>query len=128
MFTIDLRSSNIPISVALREHVARRLDFAVRRFAHRIARVTVRIVDVNGPKGGPDKRCRIVARLTPDRTILVEAMDSDAYVAVSQATSRLEERVSRALTKRRPSSVAERRIGRAAAGGAADEGGAGEPA
>jgi ribosomal subunit interface protein len=134
MFTIDLRSSNVPISVALREHVARRLDFAVRRFAHRIERVTVRIVDINGPRGGCDKRCRIVARLSPTRTILVEAMDSDAYVAVSQATTRLEERVSRALTRRRPSTLAARRIARtnadavAAAAAAPDEGGANEPA
>ena len=111
MYTLDLRSPNVPISVALREHVVRRLDFAVRRFAHRIARVVVRIVDVNGPRGGPDKRCRIVAHLEGAQTALVEATDSDAYVAVSQAALRLDERVSRALTRRRPRALARRRIG-----------------
>jgi putative sigma-54 modulation protein len=107
---IELRSSNIQISVALREHVARRLDFAVGRFAPRVERVIVRLVDVNGPKGGPDKRCRIVARLSPARTVLVEATDSDAYAAVSQAAIRLDERVARALERRRRP-VATRRIG-----------------
>ena len=111
MYTTDLRSPNLPISVALREHVARRLDFAIRRFSHRVERVIVRIVDVNGPKGGPDKRCRIIARLEGADVVLVEATDADAYVAVSQATLRLEERVSRALTRRRPRALARRAIG-----------------
>lgn len=111
MYTIDLRSPNLPISVALREHVVRRLDFALRRFSHRIERVVVRIVDINGPKGGPDKRCRIVAHLEKAQIVLVEATDSDAYVAVSQAAIRLDERVSRALTRRDPRALARRRIG-----------------
>lgn len=111
MFTIDLRSSNVTISVALREHVARRLDFAIRRFSHRIERVVVRLVDVNGPKGGPDKRCRIVSYLDGSESVLVEATDSDAYAAVSQAAIRLEERIARALTRRRTRTVARRRIG-----------------
>ena len=110
MYTIDLRSPNLPISVALREHVVRRLDFALRRFSHRIDRIVVRIVDVNGPRGGPDKRCRIVAHLERAQVVLVEATDSDAYVAVSQAAIRLDERVSRALT-RRGRALARRRIG-----------------
>lgn len=112
MYTIDLRSSNLPISVALREHVVRRLDFAIRRFAHRIDKVVVRIVDVNGPKGGPDKRCRMVAHYEEGpHVLLVEATDSDAYVAVSQAAIRLEERVARALSRRGSRAIANRRIG-----------------
>lgn len=111
MIPIDLRSTNVAISVALREHVARRLSFALSRFTHRVERVTVRIVDINGPRGGPDKRCRIVVRLRPARSILVEATDSDAYAAVSQAANRLDERVSRDLARERPRTVARRRIG-----------------
>lgn len=112
--TIDLRSSNLPISVALREHVTRRLHFAVGRFGHRLERIVVRVVDVNGPKGGPDKRCRILARLSPAESaerVVVEATDSDAYAAVSQAAIRLDERVARALTKKGARRLAERRVG-----------------
>ncbi len=114
MIPIEVRSSNVSVSVALREHISRRLDFAVRRFAHRIERIMVRLVDVNGPKGGPDKRCRILARLTTERTVVVEATEADAYAAVSQAAIRLDERVARALAhaRRRSRPVAERRIAR----------------
>lgn len=99
---IDLRGSNVPISEALREHILRKLDFAIRRFASRVDRVVVRLVDVNGPKGGPDKRCRMIAHLSSAESLVVEATDADAYAATSQAAARLDERVARALTRRRP--------------------------
>lgn len=102
MSNIELRSWNIPISDPLREHVERRLDFALRRFAQYVQRITVRLVDINGPKGGPDKRCRIVVELLPAQTLIVEALDSDAYAAVSQAAIRMDEKVARVLTRRRP--------------------------
>lgn len=108
---IELRSSNMPISDAMREHVGRRIDFAVRRFASRIERIVVRLVDVNGPKGGPDKRCRIIARFAPHGSVIVEATDADAYVAASQAAIRLDERVSRALMRRRTLPLTARRRG-----------------
>ncbi|MBX3193073.1 MAG: HPF/RaiA family ribosome-associated protein [Labilithrix sp.] len=98
---LEVRSSNVPISEALHAHIARRFDFALRRLAGRVDRALVRLVDLNGPKGGPDKRCRIEARLSSARSVIVEATDADAYVAVSQATARLEERVARALTRQR---------------------------
>ncbi len=106
---IELRSSNVPISAALREHALRRLDFALRRFASRVEEVVVRLVDVNGPKGGPDKRCRIVVRFATSGSVLVEATEADAYCAVSQAAMRLDERVARAITRRRPRPLATRR-------------------
>lgn len=99
---IEVRTANVPVSEALESHILRRLEFALRRFAPRVDRVLVRIVDLNGPKGGPDKRCRIAARLaSPAPSVIVEATDSDAYVAVSQAAARLDERVTRALARQR---------------------------
>ena len=109
MLRLELRSTNIALTEPMRNHVARRLAFALRRFAHRVDRVTVRLVDINGPKGGPDKRCRIVVRLSPAQSVVVEATDSDAYAAVSQAAMRLDEAVARTLTRRRPRPVLARR-------------------
>ncbi len=111
MLRMELRSSNIPLSEPLRNHIARRLEFALRRFAHRVDRITVRLVDINGPKGGPDKRCRIVVRLASARSVIVEATDSDAYAAVSQAAMCLDEAVARTVTRRRPRPLFVRRGG-----------------
>lgn len=106
---IDLRSSNLPISEALREHVERRLDFAFRRVARHVSRIVVRLVDVNGPKGGHDKRCRMIAHLPRTGSVVVEATDADIYAAASQAAIRLDERVARALARVRMRPLAMRR-------------------
>src|SRR5687768_5308788 len=106
---IEVRVSNVAVSEALESHIRRRIDFALRRFAPRVVRVVVRVVDLNGPKGGPDKRCRMVAYLSsPAKNIIVEATDADAYVAVSQAAARLDDCVTRALVRRRGLSAATR--------------------
>jgi putative sigma-54 modulation protein len=98
---IEVRASNVQISEALASHIERKIDFALRRFAGRVERVVVRLVDLNGPKGGPDKRCKMAARLSaPAPSVIVEAIDGDAYAAVSQAASRLDERVARTLARR----------------------------
>ena len=99
---IEVRVSNVAMSEALEAHITRRVDFALRRFAPRVVRVVVRLVDLNGPKGGLDKRCRMAAELSPPlQGVIVEAIDADAYVAVSQAAARLAERVTRALTRQK---------------------------
>jgi putative sigma-54 modulation protein len=110
-FRVDVRAWNISVSDALREHVERRLEFALRRFAHWVELVTVRLVDINGPKGGRDKRCRLVVQLSTARIVLVEATDSDVYAAVSRAAMRADETVARIVTRRRPRPLAVRRGG-----------------
>jgi ribosome-associated translation inhibitor RaiA len=97
---IDIRSSNVPLSAALRDHTAHRIRLALRSMASRIDRVVVRLVDVNGPKGGPDKVCRMDVRLLPAGRLFVEATEADAYVAVIQAARRLDESASRRLGRR----------------------------
>jgi ribosomal subunit interface protein len=94
---IEVRASNLTVSEALEAHILRKLDFALRRFAAGVDRVVVRLVDLNGPKGGLDKRCRIAAHLSaPAPSVIVEAVDADTYVAVSQAAARLDARVAHA--------------------------------
>ncbi len=62
--------------------------FALTRFQDRMHRISVRLSDVNGPKGGVDKRClvRIKADGLPD--IVVEDTETDLYVAVDRAVDR----------------------------------------
>lgn len=78
--------------------VQRRLQFALGRFAGRVRSLTVRLTDLNGPRGGPDKKCLISVRLTsPRRVIVVEDVDPDAAVAISRAAERVSRAVARAV-------------------------------
>jgi ribosomal subunit interface protein len=126
---VEIRSRTVSVSEALRGHVDRKLAQGFRRFDERVRSVMVRLVDLNGPRGGVDKRCRILARVAPTAVIVVEATDADVYVAVSQAVLRLEDRLAR-LGSRRVRSRArgprrgfsgERRVTRGATVGAAVE-------
>lgn len=76
----------------------RRLEFALGRFANRVRSLRVRLTDVNGPRGGLDKKCLITVRLTrPRRVIVIEDVDADERAAVSRTVERLARAVSRAV-------------------------------
>ena len=98
---IELRESNVSVLEPLRDHVERKLGLATRRFEREIATVVVRIVDINGPRGGLDKCCRMIVRFVDARACFVEATDADAYAAVTTAAARLDERISRMASRRR---------------------------
>jgi putative sigma-54 modulation protein len=109
---IELRSSNVAVSSALQEHTNHRITFATRRFADKIGRIVVRLVDLNGPRGGLDKRCRITAHLVPSGTILVEATEGNPYIAVSQAALMLDDAIARGMDRLRARAPSARRVAR----------------
>ena len=80
---------------ALREYALHRLSFAVRRFRHRVRHVTVRLVDVNGPRGGLDSRCSISVDLVDGRPLFVEATAAWPFAAITLAAGRLGEALRR---------------------------------
>ena len=92
---------NFKIGEELREHVDRRVQFALGKFDAEIDRVEVGLSDVNGPRGGIDKQCRIVAKMRSLGTLVVEYADEDFYAVVSRAADRIGRSVSRALDRRR---------------------------
>jgi ribosomal subunit interface protein len=98
---IEMRTHGFPATPGLREHVARRLEFALDRFADRIARVRVALADVNGPRGGEDKSCRIEVRLRGGRAVRATAVHADAYAAIDGAAHRVAHGVSRAIERER---------------------------
>ena len=80
---------------ALHEYALRRLSFAVRRFQPRVRHVKVRLVDVNGPRGGVDSRCSITADLVDGAQLFVEATAAWPFAAITLAAGRLSETLRR---------------------------------
>ena len=78
--------------------IRERLEFALGRFSGRVRSLSVRFTDVNGPRGGRDKACRIHVRLDhPRRTFLIEDSDVDPAAVISRAVSRTARTVARAI-------------------------------
>jgi putative sigma-54 modulation protein len=76
----------------------RRLESALGRFGPRVRAVSVRVTDLNGPKGGPDKRCLVAIRLErPNRLVLVEDVHTEQAIAIGRAVDRAARVVARAV-------------------------------
>lgn len=103
---IETRAKHLTLSDALREHIRQKLELVARRFGTRVDGVVVRLTDVNGPRGGSDKRCRILVRKASQPSFVVQALCADAYDAVTQAVSVLDERLERAGRRRQAGGAA----------------------
>lgn len=98
---LHIRARNIELTEALKHYVKRRLHFALGRFGGRIRQVTIRLSDVNGPRGGRDKSCHVEVRLIPGARIIVGDTESDLYAAINSAIERSVRAVSRQLARER---------------------------
>ena len=86
-----VRGARRDTTEALRGYAARRLSFALRRFAGRVRHLTVRLVDENGPRRGVDARCSITADLADGGQLFVEATAAYPFAAITRAAGRLSE-------------------------------------
>lgn len=105
---LSIHGKNIPVTAPLRAHVERKLRFALDRVEHRIQTVRVRFEDINGPRGGPDKRCTIHIRGERGWSIRTEHTAPDTLAALAAATDRLERMIGREIDRRREREMADR--------------------
>jgi ribosomal subunit interface protein len=96
---VEVRLRNIETSEALREFVARRSGYRLSRFDRHVDSVVVRIVDVNGPKGGADKRCHVTVRGRSLGAVTIEELNEDPYAAAHLALERAARTVRRELER-----------------------------
>jgi ribosome-associated translation inhibitor RaiA len=88
-----------------RRSIRERLGMQLGKFARNIERISVRLDDVNGPKGGVDRRCQIKVVVDGLPSIVSEAQATHWWDAFNVAVDGAEEAVRRALRRRRTKSV-----------------------
>jgi len=98
---LDVVGRGVEVDRATRERVVRRLQFALGRVAGRVGRVTVRLVDVNGPRGGEDKRCLVTAEVPGQPLAVVCAAGSDLDGVIDRAVDRAGQAIFRRLARTR---------------------------
>lgn len=98
---IHIHAQDFTLTEGLREHVARRLAYALNHGRDSVSRIVVRLSDVNGPRGGVDKRCGIEIRLKGSTTVAIEDTEVDLYVAIDRAAERAGRTLDRRLSRRR---------------------------
>ena len=98
---IDIQSNGFTLTEALREHTHRRLGFALAHCDEIIQRVTVRLSDINGPRGGADKRCHIQVAVVRQADVVIEDIQADLYVAIDRAADRAGRALARQIERQR---------------------------
>ena len=94
---IAVQTRGFPLTGALEKHVQDRLRFTFSRVADRVRRVRVSLSDINGPRGGVDKRFLIEARLDGLPSVVIQDLQSDLYIAIDRAAGRAARSVMRRL-------------------------------
>lgn len=85
---IAIRTSHFALQPEQRARSERRASFALARLNAAITRVEVRLADANGPRGGVDKRCRVLVHLGGGVTTFVEDKDSDLATLIDRTLDR----------------------------------------
>ena len=92
-----LTAHGVELSGELKDFVHRRIDFSLGRLAGRIKSLTVRLADINGPRGGVDKCCDIRIDAGFRQVVIVREQQATIQAAVALAVDRAERAVQRQL-------------------------------
>ena len=93
---IDLQCEGLEPAQGLRDYVAHKMRTAIGRFRDHIQWARIKVADVNGPRGGVDKRCVVQLRLRNRPDVIFAITELEAHSAVDRAA----ERVARVLVNR----------------------------
>ena len=99
--TAHVRVFGVALDDEEHAHIARKLGTKLGKFANSIERVSVRLTDVNGPRGGVDQRCRVKVVLSGLPSVIVERRHATKEAAIDAALLAAAESVRRVVGRRR---------------------------
>jgi putative sigma-54 modulation protein len=94
---LRLAARGVELSTELKDYVRLRIHFSLGRFAGKIRSLSIRLADVNGPRGGVDKACDIRVDVGLRQQVAVRERQASVYAAVAFALDRAERAVQRQL-------------------------------
>jgi ribosome-associated translation inhibitor RaiA len=111
---LDIQARDFSLTDALHAAIVAASRPYASAFEGAVRKIAVRVYDLNGPRGGPDKGCLVVADLNDGRVVVSSDVDADLYRAIPRAFAKL-----RRATQAHRRRAQQRRRSRAAAPGVA---------
>jgi ribosome-associated translation inhibitor RaiA len=96
---IDIQSRGFSLTDTLFSYAQRRLLIAMSYCSGHVNRVVIRLSDINGPRGGTDKRCHIQVALAGIPDVVVEDTEVNMYAAIDRAIDRARRTVFRKVDR-----------------------------
>ena len=93
---MNIQASGFFLTAALKAYTEKRLLTALGWAGKHLGELHVSLSDINGPRGGRDKRCRILVQISGGKGVVIEDTETDLYHAIDRAA----ERVDRAVVRR----------------------------
>jgi len=96
----NIRVSGVTLDDDDRDYIRKKLGTKLGKFAPFIERVTVRVTDVNGPRGGIDQQCRVKVVLSGLPSVVFETQALVLRDAINGALAGVERGVRRVTSRR----------------------------
>jgi hypothetical protein len=77
----------------------KRVRFALRRLGALVSRAKVQFSDVNGPRGGVDKRCQVALSTQAAGTVVIASLARDWRTALDRSLGRATRVLTRSLQR-----------------------------
>jgi putative sigma-54 modulation protein len=103
---IQIRFRGVERSEALVEYTTHRAHQHLRRFEPQLSGVMIRITDLNGPRGGKDKRCQFTATGPAIGSIHLSYTHKDVYAGVDIGLEKMSHLIVRSIERARKGVVA----------------------
>lgn len=98
---IYLQTQGFNLTTAIDAHVRKQLARHLAGSESDIIAVDVYLRDINGPKGGMDKKVLVCVQLASRLSVRCEAMHADLYCAIASAARRTKHSVKRTMRRHR---------------------------
>jgi hypothetical protein len=110
--TAHVRVIGVSIDEEQEAYIRRKLGTKLGKYASSIERISVRLTDMNGPRGGVDQRCRVKVVLSALPSVVVERRHAEVDAAIDTALRATSAAVGRIVGRRRMKPLHRRTTGR----------------
>lgn len=98
---VHVRVFGVELDDEDRMYIRRKLGMKLGKFATSIERISVRVTDTNGPRGGVDQACTVKVVLTGLPSVVIERRHHARQAAIDTAIGATEQAVRRSVSRRR---------------------------
>jgi putative sigma-54 modulation protein len=94
-----IHAKGFDLTDGIRSHIDKRIHFYLSRMQEHIMSIDVHLADINGPKGGIDKQCKVLIHSKNITSITIRDTKDNLYEAIDHAINRASHSLVRKITR-----------------------------